>query len=303
MLARRLLMVPPMAFAYNPQTARDNVFQQQLADVQQVKRLAMQEFNAMQQRLQQAGIEVLLLNTPEHAHCPDAVFPNNWLMTQAGGTVSYFPMATANRQAEVTPEAVCRLFTDAGLEITRQQDVRVQANGRVLEGTGAMVLDHQHKRIFAALAQRCERSLLVEFADQLGWQWVAFDTEDEQGQAIYHTNVMLSIGQRQVVVCSQAIVATQRQQVLAALGRNHEVIEINLEQMQQHFCANILQVQNQQGLTFWVMSESAYQGFTAEQRQQLQQSGELLITPIPTIEAVGGGSCRCMLAEVFLPDA
>lgn len=302
-LANAVLMVPPKGFKFNCQTACDNLFQHQSElSEQQLRDHVMREYQQMVSKLRDASVQVVELDVDEvHQQCPDAVFPNNWLMTTRAGELHCFPMFTPNRQQEVKPELAMDKLKQSGFIAKRWVDYRNHFAGQTLEGTGAMILDHNHKRLFAALSERCDSGLLAHYCDQQGVKLHAFNTADQTGAPIYHTNVMLSIGRQTAIVCSNVICTEQRQTILDALQQTHQVIEITEQQMTEHFCANILQLRNSKNVPFWVMSESAYTGFSPQQIKQLESSGELLVNPIHRIEQVGGGSCRCMLAEVFLP--
>lgn len=167
-----------------------------------------------------------------------------------------------------------------------------------------MVFDHCHNRVYAALSERCNEQLLKRFTKRTGIKEViSFSTQSSHGKAIYHTNVMMSIGDGFAVVCSDCISdVTERKQVMESLSTHHEVIEISIEQMEEYFCGNILNIRNRDGDALIIMSDSAYQGFTFTQQEILKKHGKLIINSIPTIEKIGGGSCRCMLAEIFLPS-
>lgn len=303
-LANTVLMVPPIGFCFNRQTASDNHFQNDVEETSSaLKAMVMAEYTDMTNNLRNAGIDVLEFSVEDtHLDCPDAVFPNNWIMTTTSAQIHCFPMYTQNRQAEVKPQQAVALFEQAGFQVDQVVDFRQSANQQVLEGTGAMILDHNNKRVFAAISQRCDAQLLANYAEYIGFELISFNSQDSCGNPIYHTNVLLSIGADIAVICADVIPdVQQRQAVVDALKQTHQLIEITEQQMTQNFCANVLQLSNQQGESFWVMSESAYKGFTEAQRTILSSSSEIINNAIPTIEKVGGGSCRCMLAEVFLP--
>ena len=303
--ASAVLMVPPRTFMFNPQTGQDNEFQHATCDSDKLLQgKALGEFDNMVNNLRRHGVEVILLDNYQHGEVlPDAVFPNNWFATNRQGEMLFFPMLTENRRQEVKPEAVRQILIKSERKISHSVFVGAEQPHLVLEGTGAMVLDHQNNRVFAALSDRCDSKLLADFAEKQGFDSViCFSTEGATGKPIYHTNVMLSIGQDIAVICSETIVnPEERARVLRELEATHEVIDIDYQQMAEHFCANVLQLISKEAKRLWVMSESAYNGFTIEQKRQLESSGTLVVNPIPTIENVGGGSCRCMLAEIFLP--
>ena len=302
--ASTVVMVPPRTFMFNPQTGLDNEFQHTSSDSdKQLRDKALAEFDNMVNNLRQHGVEVILLDSYRPGEVlPDAVFPNNWLATNRHGEMLLFPMLTENRRKEVKPEVVSQVMVKAGRKIVNSRFVGAEHPELVLEGTGAMVLDHNNNKVYAALSERCDRQLVEAFASQQGIsEVICFNTQGSTGKPIYHTNVMLSIGEDIAIICSDTIVEPdEKSRVLAELRATHLVIDISYQQMAEHFCANVLQLMNRQGQRIWAMSESAYKGFTAEQRRQLQDSGVLVVNSIPTIENVGGGSCRCMIAEIFL---
>lgn len=303
--AQCVVMVPPINFGYNEQTGRDNAFQKPLTiSKERISKRALVEFEKMIGKIRQAGAYVIKLNPPANGLLtPDAVFPNNWFMTNNHGDLFIFPMLTENRQREIQFDALSVVLSHAQKSI---RQVSTIGNGidknRVLEGTGAMVLDRANSRIYAALSERCNPDMLQDFANIAGFsEVITFDTLGMDGKPIYHTNVVMSIGECIAVICSECIPdSEQREEVLAKLSEHHTVIDINKEQMNK-FCGNTLQLKNLRGERLWVMSQTAWDNFKPQQRQLFQSDGIPLVCEIPTIESVGGGSCRCMLAEVFLP--
>lgn len=305
-LARAVVMVRPHDFAFNEQTGADNVFQHRLQlPPAQVTALALAEFDAMAQRLSDRGVEVLVLEkSPDGYPTPDAVFPNNWFSTSADGSLHVYPMHTLNRRRERRVEELCQLLLNHGYEV--EQVVwagHPLEEELILEGTGVMVFDHPRKRVYAARSQRCHPGALYRYARRRGLEAVQlFDTVDSRGVPIYHTNVMMSVGEGFAVICSESLHRPeQRRQVLNALREHHEVIDISLAQVEHSFCGNILQLRGADGQPLIAMSGQAWNGFTPTQQKTLERHGQPVVNPIPTIEAVGGGSCRCMLAELFLP--
>lgn len=305
-----LLMVRPVDFGFNAQTGADNVFEHLAKDDPSVVTgRAMQEFGAMVQKLRAAGINVLVLERAHRRHrekTPDAVFPNNWVTIDHHGAVMVFPMKTPNRRAETGRIADVMQLLHASGYVTHGRPTYV-GNGshHALEGTGAMVLDHRDKVAYAALSERCDAQLLEQYAHKQHYAApVAFHTQGSGGKPFYHTNVMMSVGDGFAVVCDECIAdAQERSRVLDDLRQTHELVDISLQQTEMHFCANILQVANNAGEPFIVMSQNAYNGFTEDQRRSLAKYGQLLPVDIHTIESVGGGSARCMMAEVFAPKA
>ena len=305
-LARAVVMARPVDFAFNEQTGTDNAFQQRLPlAATEITALALAEFDAMAKRLQQHGLQVMVLEkSPDGIPTPDAVFPNNWFSTSADGSVLVYPMYTENRRQERRVEELARLLLSHGYQISQisWQGLPWEQE-QILEGTGVMIFDHPRRRVYAARSQRCHPDALYRFARLRGLTDVQlFDTADSHGQAIYHSNVMMSVGQNIAVICADSLPdPQQRQHVLNSLQATHEVIAISHEQVERHFCGNILQLAAQDGSLLLAMSQNAWNGFTPAQRRVLERHGQPVVNPIPTIEAVGGGSCRCMLAEIFLP--
>ncbi|WP_088328399.1 arginine deiminase-related protein [Lacimicrobium sp. SS2-24] len=299
-----LVMVPPVDFAFNTQTGADNGFQHQLSlSHQQVQQQAMAEFEQMVSTLNDAGLEILVFHQPQNPHkpMPDAVFPNNWFTTRDDGTLSLYPMATQNRQWEVQGQALSQFLQLKGYTTRAIEDIRTQAQeGEYLEGTGVMVFDHPRKRIYAARSKRCHGRLLAHYAKTYDYQLYDFDTQLSSGEPVYHTNVMMSVGEGVAVICDEVIPTQQRGAIVAALKQHHDVVHLSEAQLSQ-FCGNILQVRNRDGESLMLMSQSAYDGFTDAQKAILSQHSKLLPCAVPTIEQIGGGSVRCMLAEVFLP--
>ncbi|EKO3465364.1 amidinotransferase [Vibrio sp. LQ2] len=302
--ANCVVMVPPKEFKYNAETAKDNEFQHQIAlSDEQVRAQAMQEYTDMVANLRREGVQVVEFDYPlSDVETPDAVFPNNWFSTTADGGFFTFPMACANRQQEVRPQALIAVLQQAGRQVRlRDSLVEYQEQRAFLESTGVMVMDHVNETIYAALSQRCDREVLEDYAQRIGYsRVVSFQTVLPSGQPIYHTNVMMAVGESFCVICDEVIPEFERRFVVKSLAKDKQVISITLEQMNR-FCGNILQLENASGDKLIAMSQSAYDKFTPSQRLQLSGHGKLLPFNVKTIEDIGGGSVRCMLGEVFLP--
>ncbi|WP_315905006.1 arginine deiminase-related protein [Vibrio fluvialis] len=302
--ANCVVMVPPKEFKYNAETAKDNEFQHQIAlSDEQVRAQAMQEYTDMVANLRREGVQVVEFDYPlSDVETPDAVFPNNWFSTTADGGFFTFPMACANRQQEVRPQALIAALQQAGRQVRlRDSLVEYQEQRAFLESTGVMVMDHVNETIYAALSQRCDREVLEDYAQRIGYsRVVSFQTVLPSGQPIYHTNVMMAVGESFCVICDEVIPEFERRFVVKSLAKEKQVISITLEQMNR-FCGNILQLENASGDKLIAMSQSAYDAFTPSQRLQLSGHGKLLPFNVKTIEDIGGGSVRCMLGEVFLP--
>ena len=306
-LTNSLIMVRPVDFGYNEQTGIDNEFQNKpkQGEKSQITKLAISEFDASVKILTEKGIEILQLEKKHtNNRLPDAIFPNNWFSTQTNGNLIIYPMKTKNRKDEVQIEYLTQLLTDQGYKASPLTDLRGSIGKiGVLEGTGSIVFHHPSQRLFAALSERCEQQAVDKFASQFGYKLIKFNTQTLSGNPVYHTNVIMSCGQDFTVITQDIIQSDQKQFVIDELYNCvNQIILINERQMTNNFCGNILQVKNKNHEPVIVMSNSAYQGFTNPQLKLLEQHGDIAIINIPTIERIGGGSARCMLAENFLPQ-
>jgi hypothetical protein len=295
-------MIRPVRFAGNEQTAESNRFQQRDMAKIDVQTLALAEFESLLLCLRAGGITVHVVDDVPEPHTPDSIFPNNWVSFHSDGTVVLYPMLAPNRRLERRMEILQHL-SSAGLRMRQTIDLTAhEAAEKYLEGTGSIVLDRAHRFAYACVSPRTDLDVLGDFAQRLDYGLVTFDASDASGIPIYHTNVLLCVGTHFAVICSEVIAAHERAAVLHALrSTGHEVIDISAAQMQR-FAGNMLELRTADGATCVAMSQSAHASLTASQLEQLQLlAGSLLVTAIPTIERLGGGSVRCMLAEVFLP--
>jgi hypothetical protein len=298
--ARDVLVVRPRHFAFNPQTAASNRFQSDAVQ-EPVQPLALAEHDALVAALRAAGIGVCVLEDADRPAKPDALFPNNWVSFHADGTVILYPLQAPSRRAERRTD-VPELLAKQGFRVSRLIDLSpLEAQGRYLEGTGSLVLDHVQGVAYAALSSRTHSQALAEFSRRTGLDTFAFSTADEHDMALYHTNVMLSIGRRHAVVCAAAVPAPRERDALlsrlAASGR--DVVEIDLVQMRA-FAANVLELEGPGGGVV-AMSTAARDALRPDQLDVLAQGATVVAVPVPVIERTGGGSVRCMLAEIFLP--
>ncbi|HCY85430.1 MAG TPA: hypothetical protein DHV36_09885 [Desulfobacteraceae bacterium] len=300
-----ILMVRPYDFGFNEETGVDNEFQTHPdMSEEEVNEKANQEFQAMVDRLRAEGVTVLVLEKPvtPYAKTPDAIFPNNWFSTEHDGTLITYPMAAMNRRHERRPEDVEKLLKANGYRIRNVLHVgELDETERFLEGTGSMIIDHRAEVVYAARSQRCNEEQFDNFIRlRFFEQGIMFDTQSSTGSPIYHTNVMMSIGDKYAVICLDCIVKPdERAKVKESLEKEFEVIDISMEQMEKHFCGNILQVNSAGGRHLIVMSRRAFKGFTEDQIKRLEQYGKILPMDLDVIETVGGGSARCMMAEIF----
>lgn len=300
--ASAVLMVRPTSFGFDEQTAQTNTFQNQVAlATKQVTKLAIEEFDAAVAVLRSHGIQVMVFEDQDELPKPNAVFPNNWLSMWPDGQLYLYPMATESRRVERSPRALDLLKLSFGVKEVTDISVSEQSE-RYLESTGVMIFDHHKRLVYACISPRCDEQLFRSHAAELGYEPVIFHAYDEQGTAVYHTNVLMGIQSTTAVICSEAITDPgERANVLGHLEQTgHAVVAITQAQMHS-FCGNVLELQNNEGQRFLAMSETAYKGFTPAQRALLQQDKTIVPLAIPTIETIGGGSVRCMLAEIFLP--
>jgi hypothetical protein len=301
---RNLFMVRPAHFGPNAQTAVSNVFQQSGEHPSTLlEAAALNEFDGMVRSLRAAGVNLIVINDTKTPVKPDAVFPNNWITTHANGDVFLFPLEASNRRAERRMDIVDALTAEHGFAVGRVTDLSAhECEGRFLEGTGSMVLDRIHRVVYATPSTRTHPELLHAFALEAGYEVCIFDTLDDGGQPIYHTNVMMALGERFVVICGAAIAdSRQREDIMQRLaGTGRQIIDITMEQMVA-FAGNLLEVRGKADEPLIVLSQTAHNVLTDRQRALLQGFGKLLPVSIDTIERVGGGSVRCMLAEIFLP--
>ena len=303
--ADTVLMVRPYDFGFNEETGQDNEFQKRLdLSDQEVNDRANAEFQTMVDRLRAEGITVLVLEKPDRPYpkTPDAIFPNNWFSTEHDGTLITYPMAAMNRRYERRPEDVEKLLKANGYRIRNVIHVgELDETERFLEGTGSMIIDHRAEVVYAARSQRCHPEQFDNFIRLRFYEkGIMFDTQSSTGRPIYHTNVIMSIGETYAVVCMDCIASEEdRQRVRTSLEKEFEVIEISMDQMENHFCGNILQVRSSGGRPLIVMSRRAHDGFTPDQIRRLESHGTLLPMDLTIIESIGGGSARCMMAEIF----
>ena len=294
-------MVRPAAFGFNEETAANNFFQQASGlSPERLQQQALAEFDEMVAVLQKNKVDVRVVNDSAHPPKPDAVFPNNWLSTTADGKVFVFPMFAPSRRAEKREEIIQELSRD--FIVTDFQDwSEYEAEGRFLEGTGSMLMDHDNKLIYAAISERTNLSVLEKFAATNGYQAIVFLATDEQGRPVYHTNVLMALGEHFAVLCEESIEEEWEliavRQLLESTG--HAILPISREQMRQ-FAGNMLELMNSEGEHLLVLSQTAFDALKPGQKQMLEAYAKLLPVSVPTIEQVEGGSVRCMMAEIFL---
>lgn len=291
----RVLMVEPVNFFSNPSTKLDNAFQCDDGEGD-VQSLALAEFLGLKQTLERSGVTVESWKDDPARETPDSIFPNNWFSTHDSGLLVLYPMRSEVRRRERRPDIVSSLSSHypALLDFSGNE-----ARELFLEGTGSMVLDRIHRVAYGCISSRTDSSLLKEWAKELDYSVCAFSGFDASGRAIYHTNVMMAVGTGYAVVCLECVTnRDEREDVQQSLKKaNLEIVTITLDQMN-HFCGNVLELQGRNGAIL-AMSSTAFDNFSAEQREVLERYAKIVHSPIPTIERLGGGSVRCMIAELF----
>jgi hypothetical protein len=297
-------MVRPASFGFNTQTAASNAFQQapRSAGEAEAQELALREFDALAAALDRAGVEVLIASDTLEPPKPDAIFPNNWVSFHGDGTVTLYPLLAPNRRAERREVILERVVREGRFHVSRTVDLtHREAEGKFLEGTGSLVLDRAHRVAYASLSPRTDLDVLGEFAQQLDYELVTFEAQGRAAQPVYHTNVALAIGTRLAVVCGAAIgEPLHREAVFNRLrATGHEVLDITLRQMFE-FAGNLLELAALRGPVI-ALSTTAWHCLGSLQRRVLESHAEVVAAAIPTIERIGGGGVRCMLAELHLP--
>ena len=295
-----ILLVRPSNFGFNIETAASNAFQQKADENEETtKQKVINEFELFAAALQSKGVNIFFSDDTMYPEKPDAVFPNNWVSFHADGTVILYPMYAPNRRHERRQDIIDTLKKD--FEIKQLLDLSAYENeGMFLEGTGSMVFDHDYKIAYACLSPRTNKELFVKVCRHLQYKPVWFRAYDKGGREIYHTNVMMCVGQKFAVICSDSITSNhERELILQSLTETgHQVIDITWGQMS-HFAGNMLALKTNDGKSIVAMSQSAFDSLTQRQKNEIGNYGELVTLSVNTIEATGGGSARCMIAEVF----
>ncbi len=300
-LASTILMVRPAAFGFNKQTAANNFFQSSSSlTAEQLQQKAVQEFDNMVATLRSRDINVFVIDDTKEPVKPDAIFPNNWLSTSADGTVYVYPMYAPNRRLEKRDD-ILQLLANNFIVNDLQDWSEYEVEGLFLEGTGSMIIDYENKIIYACVSERTCRPLLEKFAAANGFNAFLFTATDKKNQPIYHTNVMMALGENFAILCEESIADESELIAIRHLPEStgRTIIPITKEQVHS-FAGNMLQVKNNKDEKFLIMSQTAYDSLRKEQRELLETFSALLPIPVPTIEEVEGGSVRCMIAEIFL---
>jgi hypothetical protein len=296
-------MIRPCAFDYNPETATSNTFQTKLlnTDSTTTQALALKEFDAMVNLLEQNQIKVEVFEDTPEPHTPDSIFPNNWFSTHQDGQIFIYSMCNHNRRLEKREDILEFLTNSLNFQFLPENDFsKYQEQEIFLEGTGSLVLDRVNKIAYCCLSVRSNKLLLQEFCQKAGYKAVVFQAFDKDKNPIYHTNVMMGIGTKWVYICLESILDKQERENVknSLLQTGHEIIEISQEQVK-NFAGNVLELENNLKEKFILISKTAFDSLKKEQKEQTEKFVKWLIPDIKTIETNGGGSVRCMVAEIF----
>jgi hypothetical protein len=301
-----ILMIRPVAFRMNEQTAVNNYYQKVLDGLSKetVNAKAQQEFDALVQKLRMVGVHVIVVDDTLTPDTPDSIFPNNWISFHEEGDVVLYPMFAENRREE-RREEIMDILEDNGFVINEIMDyTSAEEDGFYLEGTGSLVLDRDNGKAYCALSPRADEELFIEFCEDFEYSPVifeAFQTVDGERKLIYHTNVMMCVGESFAVICADCIDdKKERKMVLDSLRGDEKEIILITEAQVNNFAGNMLELKGADDRRYLVMSNSAHQSLTKKQIAQLEEHVTILSSSLDTIEACGGGSARCMMAEIFL---
>ena len=292
-----LLLIRPVNFGFNAETAVNNSFQ--VNSTGNVQQKALIEFDGLVSLLAENKLSLTVIADTEIPHTPDSIFPNNWISFHEDGTVIIYPMFAANRRLEKKPHILDKLKEI--FHITAVKDLsRYETKNLFLEGTGSMVLDRENRIAYASLSPRTDKHILDEFCSMAGYTPCSFTSMDNSGNPIYHTNVMMCVAANFAVICLEAIRDEQERLMVSGslTGSGKEIIGISLQQMNA-FAGNMLQVRNSEGELLLVMSSQAFDSLNKTQVSKLEKFSRIIHTPLDTIESCGGGSARCMMAEIF----
>lgn len=299
-----VLMIEPVAFGYNAQTAENNYFQIN-SENENTQLKALAEFNAFVEKLRSHGINVIVVKDTLEPHTPDSIFPNNWVNFSPEGRVVLYPMFAPNRRDERRMDIIEKLKNE-GFEVKEIVDfTQHEKENKFLEGTGSIIFDQDNKIAYGSVSVRLDEGLFREFCAKTGFKPIVFhsyQTIDQKRMPIYHTNVMMCLADKFAVICLDCIDdETERKQVVETIEKSgKEIIAISEEQMH-NFAGNMLQLHNDKGEKFLIMSQTAYGSLTQEQIKNIEKYSQIISSDLRTIEINGGGGARCMLAEVFLP--
>lgn len=302
-----ILMIEPVAFGFNEQTAVNNYFQTKPTDDESlIQEKALAEFKGMVGKLREHGVNVIVLQDTLNPHTPDSIFPNNWISFHENKMIALYPMFAKNRRVERREDDVIEILTDKGFVVDEIMDyTSAEEDDIFLEGTGSIILDRENKIAYACISPRTDEELFDEFCEDFEYTPVVFEanqTVNGEREQIYHTNVMMCIADKYAIICLSTIDdKSEKKNVVEQLkSSGKEIIDISEEQMHQ-FAGNMLQVGGMGAAKYLVMSQTAYESLNPEQIQTIEKYNPIISVDISTIETLGGGSARCMMAEVFLP--
>ncbi len=300
-------MIRPVAFRLNEQTAVNNYYQKVMESltIENVHQKALEEFDAFVGKLRSVGIDVTVIEDTKAPDTPDSIFPNNWISFHENKDVALYPMFAENRRQERREDILDEL-EEKGFEIENIVDyTSAEKDGFFLEGTGSMIIDRENQKVYCALSPRADEELLIEFCEDFEYTPIifeAFQTVHGERKQIYHTNVMMCLGETFAVICADCIDdKKERKLVLDSLKADKKEIILITEDQVNNFAGNMLQVRGNSDERYIVMSSSAHKSLSKKQIAQLEKHGNILSSSLDTIEAAGGGSARCMMAEIFLP--
>ena len=297
-------MVRPARFGYNEETAKSNHFQSaEGKDDQDVHQKALAEFDEAVRTLQKNNIDVLVIDDTLEPYTPDAIFPNNWLSTHQNKILITYAMESPIRRQEIREDVLRKLEEDYGFNKEYNFQHYVEEEGLTLEGTGSMILDRENRIVYACLSSRTTIQLLSKFGILMNFKPIYFFAFDKNDLAIYHTNVMMALGEELAIICLEAIADEDERKTVKnqLLANNKTIVELSLDQIDQ-FAGNMLELRSNDMSRFLVMSTTAKNALTEDQIKTIESSSQILAIDIPVIEKYGGGSIRCMLAEIFKPN-
>lgn len=306
-ITNTILMIRPVRFRMNEQTAVNNYFMEDLDEKNNaINTKAQQEFDDFVEVLRSAGVNVIVIDDTEEPDTPDSIFPNNWISFHADGTVGVYPMFAKNRRKE-RREDILEVLEENGFQINIIMDyTSAEEEGLFLEGTGSIIMDRVNKKAYCALSERADEELFIEFCEDFDFMpviFTAYQSVDGKRLPIYHTNVMMALGENLAVICLDSIDDKKERKLVVDHLKNDQKEIIAISEQQMHsFAGNMLEVVGSRDQRLLVMSSAAYNSLESEQISKIEERCKIVHSPLDTIETCGGGSARCMMAEVFLPN-
>lgn len=306
-ITNTILMVRPVDYRMNEETAVNNYFQQEMnMTPEEITTKAQEEFDGFVDKLRKVGVHVIVVDDIKENNTPDSIFPNNWISFHQNGDIALYPMFAENRRRE-RREDIIEQIEDQGFLINNVVDYTdAESDDKFLEGTGVLILDRQNRKAYCALSPRADEELTIEFCEDFEYTPIIFKAYQNVGgqrKQIYHTNVLMGLGEKLAIICLSSIDDPKERKMVSQSLKNDGKIILDITEKQMHeFAGNMLQVQGAFGKTYWVMSEAARKSLTEKQVELIEEHSEILSSDLTVIETLGGGSARCMLAEVFLPQ-